>query len=277
MAANVNLFARSADDGYLALGDKPAEDVDTAGESSPFSESSSPLAHRKRVRTPTALDIWAESRQPSRHEPERNKHGQKIWYCKRCSYSQAAHNRVRGHLRDKHCVLVSEQQSAKKLGQGIAIDRLFRQQAARQNGHDVERERYLRASVDEDAYNQALVNLITAHSLPHSLVEWPEWYALLHTVNHMAPRVVTQSRGQVPKLLEASFFTHRENLTSRLKASPTQIHFSIDIWSSPNHHSFLAIAAHFIDWGSRQLRKALLALRELEGAHSGEAIAETFL
>jgi hypothetical protein len=64
---------------------------------------------------------------------------------------------------------------------------------------------------------------------------------------------------------------------SRLKASPTQIHFSIDIWSSPNHHSFLAIVAHFIDLGSRQLRKALLALRELEGAHSGDAIAEIFL
>jgi hypothetical protein len=35
--------------------------------------------------------------------------------------------------------------------------------------------------------------------------------------------------------------------------------------------------AHFINLDSRQLCKALLALRELEGAHSGEAIAETFL
>lgn len=183
MAANVNLLAPSANDDYLALPEQPAEDADTTAESSQFSESSSPLAHRKRVRTPTALDIWAESRQPNRHEPGRNKHSQKIWYCKRYSYSQAAHNRVRGHLRDKHCVLISEQQTAKKLGQGVAIDRLFRRQAARQNGLDVERERYLRTSVDEDAYNQALVNLITAHSLPHSLVEWPEWYALLHTVN----------------------------------------------------------------------------------------------
>jgi hypothetical protein len=55
------------------------------------------------------------------------------------------------------------------------------------------------------------------------------------------------------------------------------VHFSIDIWSSPNHHSLLAIVAHFINRDSRQLCKALLALRELEGAHSGEAIAETFL
>ncbi|CEJ95185.1 hypothetical protein VHEMI10682 [[Torrubiella] hemipterigena] len=56
-----------------------------------------------------------------------------------------------------------------------------------------------------------------------------------------------------------------------------QIHFSIDIWSSPNHRSFLAIVAHFVNLEKRQLQKALLALRELEGAHSGEAIAEAFL
>ncbi|KAJ6437604.1 CAP domain-containing protein [Purpureocillium lavendulum] len=163
------------------------------------------------------------------------------------------------------------------IGQQNAIDRLFEQQAARQEGHDIEQEHHLLAAVDDELYNQALVNLLTAHSLPHSLVEWPEWYAMLHTVNYMAPGVVTQSRGQVPKLLEASFITHREKLRSKLKSSLTQGHFSIDIWSSPNHHSLLGIVAHFIDRECRQLRKALLALRELEGAHSGEAIAETFL
>ncbi|KAJ6436173.1 DDE superfamily endonuclease, CENP-B-like protein [Purpureocillium lavendulum] len=163
------------------------------------------------------------------------------------------------------------------IGQQNAIDRLFEQQAARQEGHDIEQEHHLLAAVDDELYNQALVNLLTAHSLPHSLVEWPEWYAMLHTVNYMAPGVVTQSRGQVPKLLEASFITHREKLRSKLKSSLTQVHFSIDIWSSPNHHSLLGIVAHFIDRECRQLRKALLALRELEGAHSGEAIAETFL
>ncbi|KAJ6436596.1 hypothetical protein O9K51_10838 [Purpureocillium lavendulum] len=188
-----------------------------------------------------------------------------------------AHNRVRDHLRDKHCIRISETRTAKMIGQQNAIDRLFEQQAARQEGHDIEQEHHLLAAVDDELYNQALVNLLTAHSLPHSLVEWPEWYAMLHTVNYMAPGVVTQSRGQVPKLLEASFITHREKLRSKLKSSLTQVHFSIDIWSSPNHHSLLGIVAHFIDRECRQLRKALLALRELEGAHSGEAIAETFL
>ncbi|KAJ6790306.1 hypothetical protein PWT90_10995 [Aphanocladium album] len=183
------------------------EDAITTGDSSQHSESSSPLAHRKHLRTPTALDIWAESRTPDSDKPARNRHGQKIWYCKRCSYYQTAHNRVRSHLRDKHCVQISDQ-PAKKVRQEAAIDTLFLQQAARQGGQDVEEERHLRICVDPDAYNQALVKLITAHSLPHTLVEWPEWYALLRTVNYMAPSVVTQSRGQIPKLLESVWLTN---------------------------------------------------------------------
>lgn len=276
MASTNPLSVSISDYDSLACSEKPSEDLDAAGESPPVSESSA-VASRKRFRTPTAVDIWTESRQPSSYEPERNRHGQKIWYCKRCAYSQTAHNRIRGHLREKHYMSISEQPTAKKLGQENAIDRLFTQQTARQDGHNIEQEKQLLAAVNEDLYNQALVNLLTAHSLPHSLVEWPEWYALLHTVNYMAPRVVTQSRGQVPKLLEASFTTHRKSLISKLKNSLTQVHFSIDIWSSPNHHSLLAVVAHFIDPDSRQLRKALLALRKLEGAHTGEAIAENFL
>ncbi|EXK76337.1 hypothetical protein FOQG_18920 [Fusarium oxysporum f. sp. raphani 54005] len=103
------------DHDFLSFTEKPTENLDTAGESPQVSESSSTVASRKRFRTPTATDIWTESRQPSRKEPERNRHAQKIWYCKRCAYSQTAHNRVRGHLRDKHYIQISEQPTAKKL------------------------------------------------------------------------------------------------------------------------------------------------------------------
>ncbi|KAH7187830.1 hypothetical protein BKA60DRAFT_664974 [Fusarium oxysporum] len=134
----------------LPFTEKPTENLDTAGEFPQASESSSTVAPRKRFRTPTATDIWTESRQPSSKEPERNGHGEKIWYCKRCAYSHTDRNRVRGHLRDKHYIQISEQPTAKKLGQNNAIDRLlFRLQAARQEWHDIEQEKHLLAAVDE--------------------------------------------------------------------------------------------------------------------------------
>ncbi|KAK7570700.1 hypothetical protein V3481_019243 [Fusarium oxysporum f. sp. vasinfectum] len=48
----------------LSFTGKPTENLDTAGESPQASESSSTVASRKRFRTPTATDIWTESRQP---------------------------------------------------------------------------------------------------------------------------------------------------------------------------------------------------------------------
>ncbi|RKK77249.1 hypothetical protein BFJ71_g16773 [Fusarium oxysporum] len=109
----------------LSFTEKPTENLDTAGEFPQASESSS------------------ISRQPSSKEPERNRHGEKI------AYSHTAHNRVRGHLRDKHYIQISEQPTAKKLGQNNAIDRLFRLQASRQKGRDIEQEKHLLAAVDE--------------------------------------------------------------------------------------------------------------------------------
>ncbi|TQV89923.1 restless-like transposase [Cordyceps javanica] len=82
--------------------------------------------------------------------------------------------------------------------------------------------------------------------------------------------------GAIPRLLEASFSSYREALVCNITASVTYIHFTIDTWSSPSQHGLLAIVVHFINDESRQPRKALLALRELKGAHSGDSLADIF-
>ena len=65
-------------------------------------------------------------------------------------------------------------------------------------------------------------------------------------------------------------------LKLKLYCSLSKIHFLIDMWTSPNHHSLQAIVAYFIDAETRQLRKALLALPELP-SHGGEDQANAFL
>lgn len=44
---------------------------------------------------------------------------------------------------------------------------------------------------------------------------------------------------------------------------------SFDLWTSPNYLAVLGVVAHFID----NSRSAVIALREVEGEHSGENIA----
>ncbi|KAH7109555.1 hypothetical protein B0J13DRAFT_462869, partial [Dactylonectria estremocensis] len=56
---STNPFSVSVNDyDSLALTEKPAEDLDAAGDSPQASESSSATVSRKRFRTPTAVDIW---------------------------------------------------------------------------------------------------------------------------------------------------------------------------------------------------------------------------
>ncbi|KAF5227451.1 hypothetical protein FANTH_14768 [Fusarium anthophilum] len=64
MASADSSSVSANDQDSLSFTEKPTENLDTADESPQASESSSAT----------------ESRQPSSKEPERNRHGQKIWY-----------------------------------------------------------------------------------------------------------------------------------------------------------------------------------------------------
>lgn len=46
------------------------------------------------------------------------------------------------------------------------------------------------------------------------------------------------------------------------------VHFSFDLWSSPNHRAFLGIVAHWVDTAGN-LHGLLLGLRRFHGAHTG--------
>jgi hypothetical protein len=137
-------------------------------------------------------------------------------------------------------------------------------------------ERVLKAAINERAVHEALVQLIAVRNLPYNAATWPELQALLMTVNYTVEEVLLHAHGAVPKLIEQSFVVHREILKSKLHRSLSKIHFSVDMWTSPNHRAFQAIVAHFIDADTRTLQKALIALPELP-SHGGEDQAYAFL
>jgi hypothetical protein len=64
-------------------------------------------------------------------------------------------------------------------------------------------------------------------------------------------------------------------IVSALSDLPTRIHFTFDLWTSPNHRALLGIVAH---WVSVQgtLQHTLLGLRRFRGRHTGENQAELF-
>jgi hypothetical protein len=65
---------------------------------------SQPLFYRPnaRGRQGTAYDVWKEARSPLPYESARDKHGHKIWYCKRCRGFSGTVSNGRIHLRTSH-------------------------------------------------------------------------------------------------------------------------------------------------------------------------------
>jgi len=60
----------------------------------------------------------------------------------------------------------------------------------------------------------------------------------------------------------------RAEVTAKLHQVVVKIHFSFDMWSSPNHHTYQAIVVHWLD-PPIKLHLALFSLYRFHGIHSG--------
>jgi hypothetical protein len=61
-----------------------------------------------------------------------------------------------------------------------------------------------------------------------------------------------------------------------IQNTPGKISFSVDIWTSLNSLSFLAITCHYLD-NDWNIKNILLDFIHICGAHTGENIANYFL
>ena len=74
----------------------------------------------------------------------------------------------------------------------------------------------------------------------------------------------------------AEFERRQEEVKQQLFASKSRIHLSFDLWTSPNHLSFVGVVAHYMSPQYR-VETVLLGLRRLRGPHSGENIAKAIV
>jgi len=181
---------------------------------------------KKRTRGLVLTDVWAAAGGPKEGDELRDKHGHRWFYCSLCKWKGAASDRIRTHLRTHNIRIDDAQPPAKKraIERAIAgLPEIFSHQKAQQSGRDLTKERLLCDAVNKPAFLEALVQLISKHSPPLSLVEWPEFYALIASVNYMAASIVKTSRNQVPDLLQSSFLMHQGRIKQRWQDSLTWI------------------------------------------------------
>jgi hypothetical protein len=113
--------------------------------------------------------------------------------------------------------------------------------------------------------------------MPFAAVDNPHLRALLTYLND-AVSIGSCLPGYTTmrSFVQREYKRHRESIKTVLAKAPSQLHFSIDIWTGRNRKSLLGINTHFIDVNNRQ-RSIILALPELLDLHKGTDIKDTVI
>lgn len=229
-----------------------------------------------------AVDVWERFRKSENDEAKRDKSGQSLMYCKECDscgklWATAITTNARAHLANLHQIYVDVEESKGKKIRQVSLQTALQMSVKRQIEKNSEDAKEIRIeALNEDAFYEAQIQLITRRRLPFNCVEWPEYQALLVAINPEVENLLIKSHTTVPIHIERSFKVHHCMIKKHLQNAQSQIHYSIDLWSSPNRKSFLGICAQFVDH-NYTLRKALLSLPQCRFSHSGEMIARHVL
>ena len=225
-------------------------------------------------------ELWSHTRKAEGFEEVRNKHYQQIYYCKYCTSYKGSPNaeRFRTHLLKTHSKRVSSTPlGPTKIAFNNTITDIFGEQMTLQEKRNPIEEITLQTAIKVPEFKEACARLITVRNLPCSLLDWPEFWAVILSVNYMAKETLKFARQDVPKLIKSTYILYREELIKKLKNSLSLVHFSIDMWTSPAKTGFQAIVVHWVDAETRCAETALLSLKEFKGAHGGEEQAKVFL
>jgi hypothetical protein len=88
-------------------------------------------------------------------------------------------------------------------------------------------------------------------------------------LNPVTDDVLPTSHSTIQVWTIRQYKQYKERIRDTLQLARTKIHFTVDLWTSPNSLAIIGIIAHYIN-DSGQLEHSVLALRELIGEHSGE-------
>ena len=102
-------------------------------------------------------------------------------------------------------------------------------------------ESILHTVINTLAFYEAQIQLITRRRLLFNYVTWPEYQALLCTVNPMVEDLLLKSATTIPVHIDHSFKLHQEIIRARIQSVKSLIHLSSDLWSSLNRKAFIRV------------------------------------
>jgi hypothetical protein len=93
-------------------------------------------------------------------------------------------------------------------------------------------------------------------------------FSLLHYLNPEIDTWLPTHWNTIQGWTIRTYETERQRIKSEVQSALSKVHFTVDLWTSPNYLAILGVIAHYIS-ESGQLEHSVLALQEIDGEHSG--------
>src|SRR5271170_7109987 len=130
-------------------------------------------------------------------------------------------------------------------------------------------------SLDFTIWKLVLIQWIVYCHIAFSQIENPYFRKIVSLLNEGVADLIP-CRNTIRKWVIQEFEQRKREMRHELRAARSNIHISFDLWTSPNCYAIMAIVAHYID-SSGARKTNLIALRSLEGEHTGENMAALLL
>jgi hypothetical protein len=211
--------------------------------------------------------------------------GTKWWHCQPCfekkrakkyNYSGGS-SAIVNHLRKDHKIIISRRQESER---EVTQSRLGDITAFLADG-TLASTKKRKATAEEDALDQATLRELycrytVACSLPFAHVEQPAFRDFIRYIRPAADDLLPRSGDTVKNDLQWGYDNKKEFVKRALQNALSSIHIVPDNWTSPNCLGVIGFTVQFVteDHG---LQSLVVRIKELEGEHSGENMAEAIM
>jgi hypothetical protein len=138
-----------------------------------------------------------------------------------------------------------------------------------------------KATAEEDVLDQATLRELycrygVACSLPFAHVEQPAFRDFIRYLRHAADDLLPSSGDTVKADLKRGYDNKREIVKRALQNALSSINIVPDNWTSPNGVRVIGFTVQFVS-EDHGLQSLVVGIKELEGQHNGEHMAEAIM
>src|SRR5437764_13761689 len=132
------------------------------------------------------------------------------------------------------------------------------------------------SSWDPIRFKELLIRWIVTMHISFSQVEYEAFRSLLLYLNGQLASHLPTSGNTIRNWIMEEFRQRQELIKKEICFSKSLIHFSFDMWTSPNSIAMIAIIAHYVS-NMVEAKDCLLGLKRVLGTHTGENMARSVI